>query len=133
MAIQYMLCAESANKEGMDTAVSLKHADIIKTLTLEEKCHLLSGRDFWSTVGLEKKGVPSICLSDGPHGLRKQEGAGDQLGLNGSLPATCFPTAATIANTSPRSCTKVPREGENAANLRRYVQRKGGWRPFLLQ
>ncbi len=78
--------------------MSLKHADIIKKLTLEEKCHLLSGRDFWSTVGIESKGIPSIQLSDGPHGLRKQEGAGDQLGLNGSVPATCFPTAATIAN-----------------------------------
>ncbi len=79
-------------------SLALKHADIIKKLTLEEKAHLLSGRDFWSTVSVEAKGVPSIQLSDGPHGLRKQEGAGDQLGLNGSLPATCFPTAATIAN-----------------------------------
>ncbi len=78
--------------------MALKHQDIIKRLTLEEKCHLLSGRDFWSTVSVEAKGVPSISLSDGPHGLRKQEGAGDQLGLNGSVPATCFPTAATIAN-----------------------------------
>ncbi|MBR3368052.1 MAG: glycoside hydrolase family 3 C-terminal domain-containing protein [Lachnospiraceae bacterium] len=76
----------------------LKHEDIIKTLTIEEKCHLLSGRDFWSTYSVEKKGVPSINLSDGPHGIRKQEGAGDLLGLNGSVPATCFPTAATIAN-----------------------------------
>ena len=76
----------------------MKHADIIAKLTLEEKCHLLSGRDFWATVSVEAKDVPSINLSDGPHGLRKQEGAGDQLGLNGSLPATCFPTAATIAN-----------------------------------
>jgi len=76
----------------------LKHKDIIEKLTVEEKCHLLSGRDFWATVSVEAKGVPSINLSDGPHGIRKQEGAGDQLGLNGSLPATCFPTAATIAN-----------------------------------
>jgi len=78
--------------------MSLKHEDIIRNLTLEEKCYLLSGRDFWSTVSVEAKGVPSISLSDGPHGIRKQEGAGDQLGLNGSVPATCFPTAATIAN-----------------------------------
>ena len=78
--------------------MELKHQDVIKKLTVEEKCHLLSGRDFWSTVSVEAKGVPSINLSDGPHGIRKQEGAGDQLGLNGSLPATCFPTAATIAN-----------------------------------
>lgn len=76
----------------------MKHQDIISKLTLDEKCYILSGRDFWSTYGFEKKGVPSITLSDGPHGIRKQEGAGDQLGLNGSIPATCFPTAATIAN-----------------------------------
>ena len=76
----------------------MKHEDIIKKLSLDEKCYLLSGRDFWSTYEFKKKGVPSINLSDGPHGIRKQEGAGDQLGLNGSIPATCFPTAATIAN-----------------------------------
>ena len=76
----------------------MKHGDIIKKLTIEEKCSLLSGKDFWSTVSVESKGIPSINLSDGPHGIRKQEGAGDQLGLNGSVPATCFPTAATIAN-----------------------------------
>ena len=76
----------------------MKHKDIISKLSLDEKCYLLSGRDFWSTYSIKSKGVPSITLSDGPHGVRKQEGAGDQLGLNGSVPATCFPTAATIAN-----------------------------------
>ena len=76
----------------------MKHQDIIKQMTLEEKCYLFSGKDFWQTRSVERLGVPSMMLSDGPHGVRKQEGAGDQLGLNGSLPATCFPTAATIAN-----------------------------------
>ena len=76
----------------------MKHADIIKQMTLEEKCYLFSGKDFWQTRSVERLGVPSMTLSDGPHGIRKQEGAGDQLGLNGSLPATCYPTAATIAN-----------------------------------
>ena len=76
----------------------MKHQDIISKLSLDEKCYLLSGRDFWSTYSIEAKGVPSVTLSDGPHGVRKQEGADDQLGLNGSIPATCFPTAATIAN-----------------------------------
>ena len=76
----------------------LKHDALIQKLTLEEKCHLLSGKDFWNTVSIEGKGVPGVMLSDGPHGVRRQEGAGDQLGLNGSLPATCFPTAATMAN-----------------------------------
>ena len=76
----------------------MKHPDIISKLTLEEKCHLLSGRDFWQTQSVKRLGVENMTLSDGPHGLRKQEGAGDQLGLNGSLPATCYPTAATMAN-----------------------------------
>ena len=76
----------------------MKHQDIISRLTLEEKCYLLSGKDFWQTRSVKAKGVPSMTLSDGPHGIRKQAGAGDQLGLNGSLPATCFPTAATVAN-----------------------------------
>ena len=76
----------------------MNYPDIISKLTLEEKAYLLSGKDFWSTRTVERLGVPSITLSDGPHGVRRQEGAGDQLGLNGSLPATCFPTAATIAN-----------------------------------
>ena len=59
---------------------------------------MFSGKDFWQTRSVERVGIKSIMLSDGPHGVRKQEGTGDQLGLNPSLPATCFPTAATIAN-----------------------------------
>lgn len=97
--------------------MALKHADVIGKLTLDEKCYLLSGKDFWSTYGYKKKGVPSIMLSDGPHGVRKQEGAGDQLGLNGSVPATCFPTAATIANSwDPALGEEIGRNlGEEAA------------------
>ena len=67
-------------------------------MSLPEKCYLLSGKDFWQTRSVERVGIPNVTLSDGPHGIRKQEGASDQLGLNGSLPATCYPTAATIAN-----------------------------------
>ncbi len=76
----------------------MKHQDIISKMTLEEKCYLLSGKDFWQTRSVKRLGVESVTLSDGPHGIRRQEGAGDQLGLNGSLPATCYPTAATMAN-----------------------------------
>ena len=76
----------------------MKHQDLISQMTLEEKCYLMSGKDFWQSRSIERLGVPNMTLSDGPHGIRKQEGAGDQLGLNGSLPATCYPTAATIAN-----------------------------------
>ena len=76
----------------------LKYASIIDQMKMEEKCYLLSGKDFWQTHSIKRLGVESVTLSDGPHGVRKQEGAGDQLGLNGSVPATCFPTAATMAN-----------------------------------
>ncbi|MCI9223435.1 MAG: glycosyl hydrolase [Oscillospiraceae bacterium] len=67
-------------------------------MTLEEKCYLFSGKDFWQTRSVERLGVPNMTLSDGPHGIRKQAGEGDQLGLNPSLPATCYPTAAAVAN-----------------------------------
>lgn len=72
--------------------------NMIKKMSLAEKCYLLSGKDFWQTRSVTHAGIPSVTLSDGPHGVRKQEGASDQLGLNKSLPATCYPTAATIAN-----------------------------------
>ncbi len=76
----------------------MKHESLIQKMILEEKCYLFSGKDFWQTRSVERLGVPNMTLSDGPHGVRKQAGAGDQLGLNPSLPATCFPTAATAAN-----------------------------------
>ena len=76
----------------------MKHQDIIAKLSLEQKCALLSGKNTWQTQQYPKQGVPAIWLSDGPNGLRKQAGAADHLGLNPSEPATCFPTAATMAN-----------------------------------
>lgn len=76
----------------------MKHQDIISQMTLEEKAAFLSGKNEWQSRAIPRLGIPSIFLSDGPHGLRKQAGAGDHLGLNPSLPATCFPTAATVAN-----------------------------------
>lgn len=76
----------------------MKHQDIISKLTNRQKADLLSGRDFWSTLSIEELGLPSAYLSDGPHGLRKQAAKSDHLGLNQSIPATCFPTAATMAN-----------------------------------
>ncbi len=96
----------------------MKHADIIKQMTLEEKCYLFSGKDFWQTRSIERLGVPNMTLSDGPHGIRKQAGEGDQLGLNPSLPATCFPTAASIANSwDPALGEEIGRRlGEEAAS-----------------
>lgn len=76
----------------------MKHQDIIDNMTLEEKAAFLSGKSVWETRDLPRLNLPSIFCSDGPHGIRKQAGTGDHLGLNESLPATCFPTAATIAN-----------------------------------
>lgn len=76
----------------------LKHQELIGKMTLEEKAAFLSGKNVWQTRDFARLGIPSIFCSDGPHGIRKQAGAGDHLGLNASLPATCFPTAATIAN-----------------------------------
>ena len=75
----------------------MKNAEIIAKLNLEQKCALLSGAGTFTTRGCPKAGVPSITLSDGPNGVRKQAGAADHLGLNPSVPATCFPTAATVA------------------------------------
>ncbi|MTB63447.1 glycosyl hydrolase [Streptococcus sp. zg-86] len=76
----------------------MKHREIIEQLTLAEKAALMSGKSVWETKDFPEKGIPSVFLSDGPHGIRKQEGSGDHLGLNASVPATCFPTAATLAN-----------------------------------
>ena len=72
--------------------------EILSALSLEEKCALLSGKGEWGPGTCPGRGVPSLVCSDGPHGIRRQAGAGDHLGLNPSLPATCFPTAATVAN-----------------------------------
>ena len=76
----------------------MKHQELLKQMTLEEKAAFLSGKNVWQTWEFPHLGLPSIFCSDGPHGVRKQAGAGDHLGLNASLPATCFPTAATVAN-----------------------------------
>ena len=71
---------------------------LLKKMTLEEKCALLSGAETFKTRGMPEHGIPQIWLSDGPHGLRKQAGESDHLGLNPSVPATCFPTASAVAN-----------------------------------
>ena len=76
----------------------MKHREIIDEMTLEEKAAFLSGANEWQSRELKRLHIPAIACSDGPHGIRRQAGAGDHLGLNESLPATCFPTAATIAN-----------------------------------
>ncbi|GGF97666.1 glycosyl hydrolase [Paenibacillus albidus] len=71
---------------------------LISQMTLEEKAGLCSGLDFWHTKGIERLGIPSLMMTDGPHGLRKQQGSADHLGLHNSVPATCFPSAAGLAS-----------------------------------
>lgn len=76
--------------------------NLISQMTLEEKAGLCSGLDFWNTKGIERLGIPSVMVTDGPHGLRKQQGSADHLGLNDSVPATCFPSAAGLASSWDR-------------------------------
>lgn len=76
----------------------MKYTELISKMTLEEKCSLCSGADFWHTKSVERLGIPQMMLTDGPHGLRKQIGKNDHLGLNAAYPATCFPTASAAAN-----------------------------------
>ena len=70
---------------------------LVAQMTLEEKAGLCSGLDFWHLKGVERLGIPSIMVTDGPHGLRKQRADADHLGLFDSVPATCFPSAAGLA------------------------------------
>lgn len=97
----------------------MKHADLIAKMTLEEKAAILSGASEWESRAIKRLDLPSIFFSDGPHGVRKQEGAGDHLGLNASVPATCFPTAATVANSWDESLGEELGKalGEEAAAL----------------
>lgn len=79
---------------------------IISEMTLEEKAGLCSGLNFWETKPIERLGVPSIMMTDGPHGLRKQAGESDHLGIMESVPATCFPTAVGTAASFDREALK---------------------------
>ncbi|MNO23041.1 Thermostable beta-glucosidase B [compost metagenome] len=83
---------------------------LISQLTLEEKAGLCSGLDFWHTKGIERLGIPSVMMTDGPHGLRKQAESADHLGLHNSVPATCFPSAAGLASSWNREL--IRRVGE---------------------
>ena len=80
---------------------------LIAKMTLEEKAGLCSGLDFWHTKGVERLGIPSAMLSDGPHGLRKQEEGGDHLGINDSIQAVCFPAGCAIASSFSREAAAL--------------------------
>ena len=77
----------------------MRHEKLIARMSLAEKCAMLQGATTFGSWANERLGIPSVEFSDGPSGVRHQAGAADHLGLNGSEPATCFPTAVTMANT----------------------------------
>lgn len=87
-----------------------KIREIVAQMTLEEKAGLCSGHDFWHTKGIERLGIPSEMVSDGPHGLRKQDQAADHLGINDSIRAVCFPAGCATASSFDRDL--ITRLGE---------------------
>lgn len=88
--------------------------ELTQQLTLDEKLKLISGKDFWHLEGVERLELPSIMVTDGPHGLRKQMTKGEHIGLSESVPATCYPTASLLASTW--DVDLIERLGENASN-----------------
>lgn len=80
--------------------------ELIKQMTLEEKASLCLGLNFWNTKPIERLNIPSIMMTDGPHGLRKQSEGADHLGMNESVEATCFPTASALACSFDRDLVK---------------------------
>ena len=79
-----------------------KIRELVSQMTLEEKAGLCSGADFWHTKAVERLGIPAVMVSDGPHGLRKQDEAGDHLGINDSIKAVCFPAGCALASSFDR-------------------------------
>jgi beta-glucosidase len=73
-------------------------SSLLGQLTMEEKASLCLGSDFWHTTSVERLGIAAIMVTDGPHGLRKQPDEADHVGISGSVPATCFPTACALAS-----------------------------------
>lgn len=71
--------------------------ELLQTMASEKKLLLCVGKDFWHTQDVERLNIPYTVLTDGPHGLRKQAGAGDQLGLGESVKAVCFPAGCSLA------------------------------------
>ena len=79
-----------------------KIRDLVSQMTLEEKAGMCSGADFWHLKGVERLGIPSVMVTDGPHGLRKQAEAADHLGINESEKAVCFPAGCATASSFDR-------------------------------
>ncbi|OFE16218.1 glycosyl hydrolase [Humibacillus sp. DSM 29435] len=94
-------------------------AEVVASLTVEQKAALTSGATFWTTKAIEDAGIPQILLTDGPHGVRKQRAGADNLGLTESIPATCFPPAVALGSSfDPALLERVGAAlGEEAAAL----------------
>jgi beta-glucosidase len=88
-----MIYERSTSQQHSTEAIS-RARQLVAKMTLEEKALLLSGDGWWKTHAIERLQIPSICMTDGPHGLRKVQGGG----LSESVPATCFPTASALAS-----------------------------------
>ena len=84
--------------------------ELVAKMTLEEKAAMCSGADFWHTEAVERLGIPAMMVSDGPHGLRKQDQAADNLGVNDSIKAVCFPAGCGTAASFNREL--ITRMGE---------------------
>lgn len=84
----------------------MKHKRLIDQLSLADKVSLCSGLDFWRTKAFTEYNIPSIMVSDGPHGLRKQSEESDHLGINNSTPATCFPASCALGSSWDRELVK---------------------------
>lgn len=87
---------------------------LVAKMTLEEKAGLCSGNDFWHTKAVERLGIPEVMVSDGPHGLRKQDQEGDHLGVNESIKAVCFPAGCGAATSFNREL--IGKMGETLGN-----------------
>jgi beta-glucosidase len=98
IAMCSLTIAGNAQQQPLETEIEKQVLELVQQLTLEEKASLCSGRDDWSTKPIERLGIPSIWLSDGPHGLRRAPKS-NAAGYGDQLPATCFPTASALAAT----------------------------------
>src|SRR4051794_17192869 len=88
-----MILPETSSAQHSTDYVA-KAETLVAEMTFEEKALLLSGDGWWRTHRIDRLNIPSVCMTDGPHGLRKVEGAG----LSTSVPATCFSTASALAS-----------------------------------
>lgn len=83
----------------------MKYESLVNKMSLEEKARIMIGKDFWDTHEIKRLGIPSMKVSDGPHGLRIQRENGDHLGRNNSEKAVCYPSASSIANSWDVECS----------------------------